>query len=321
MSFDCPILLIAWKRPHCIKQVIEAVRVVKPTRIYVACDGPDPARIDESKKVMATRALIDREIDWECQLRLNYSDQNLGCKEGVSKAISWFFENEEAGIILEDDCVPHVDFFEFCRTLLDRYRNDTRVWCIGGTNFQDGRWRGDGSYYFSRYNHCWGWASWRRCWTHYDKEMNALPNILETRFLESIFEKRIERRYWQRIWQQLYRHGKPNTWDYQWTFTCLINSGLTALPNKNLIRNIGFADIDATHTTAKARKGESTKIEQGLDEFVEPSLILRHSGADHYTFEHHYGGKDMRFPFIFTSLINRCLNKAYRHCRRTIQRS
>ena len=248
---NTPILLIAWRRPHTLRQVIDAVRPVAPSRVFVACDGPNPNRLGEDKKVAATRAVIETEIDWPCQINRLYSDVNLGCRLGVSRAITWFFEQVEEGIILEDDCVPHPDFFTYCTTLLKRYRDDTRVWCISGNNFQKGQWRGDGSYYFSRYNHCWGWASWRRCWSKYDAELTQWPKLRNAKLLKTIFEDSVERQYWSDIWQKLLERGQPDTWDYQWSFTCFVNSGLTALPNRNLINNVGF-DGDATHTTGRS---------------------------------------------------------------------
>jgi hypothetical protein len=132
---DTPLLLIAWRRPHTLRQVIDAIRPVVPTRLYVACDGPNPERPGEAEKVAATRAVIEHEIDWPCQIERLYSDVNQGCRLGVSRAITWFFEQVEEGIILEDDCLPHPDFFSYCATLLERFRHDTRVWSINGSQF------------------------------------------------------------------------------------------------------------------------------------------------------------------------------------------
>ena len=285
-----PILLIAWRRPHTLRQVINAIRPVAPTLIFVACDGPNPDRPGEAGKVAATRAVIEREIDWPCQIERLYSPTNQGCRLGVSRAITWFFEQVEEGIILEDDCVPHPDFFPYCTALLDRYRHDTRMWCISGDNFQDGVWRGDGSYYFSRYNHCWGWASWRRCWQHYDAELSQWPALRDSGRLVTFFEDPLERQYWSCIWQQLVDAGQPDTWDYQWTLTCLANGGLTTLPNANLVSNVGFGK-DAAHTSGVA---EPTVADQGLGELRHPQFVLRDAAADRYSFDHHFGGSGMR---------------------------
>ena len=314
MSFTTPILLIAWRRPHTLKQVIDAIRLVRPLRVFVACDGPNLSRPGESLHVAETRSVIEHNIDWECSIQRLYSETNLGCKIGVSNAISWFFEQVNEGIILEDDCVPLPSFFTYCATLLKRYRNDSRVWCISGSNFQGGQWRGDGSYYFSRYNHCWGWASWKRCWEHYDGDMRKWSTLQKSGLLESIFDDPVEVRYWSRIWQRLIEEHHPNTWDYQWTLTCMINGGLTALPNYNLVRNIGFG-LDATHTVSSRIAQTQTK---DLPNFCAPSFILRDPMADRYSFNHWFGGRWLRFPWSWIRTPARLINYWSSHYTRGI---
>ena len=308
-----PLLLITWSRPHTLRQVINAIRPVAPTRLFVACDGPNPEQPGETEKVAATRAVIEHEIDWPCQIERLYSDVNQGCRLGVSRAITWFFEQVEEGIILEDDCVPHPDFFPYCTTLLESYRHDTRVWCISGNNFQNGQWRGDGSYYFSRYNHCWGWASWRRCWQHYDADLSQWPDLRESGLLDTIFEDPLERNYWSRIWQRLDDESKPDTWDYQWTFTCLANGGLTALPNQNLVNNVGFG-VDATHTKEGAI---NTTITGGINPNQHPSFILRDTTADHHTFDNNFGGKWHRLPLSLVRLPRKAVGFTLRKLKKS----
>jgi hypothetical protein len=308
MGMNTPVLLITWRRPHTLRQVIDAIRPVAPTCLFVACDGPNPDRPGEAEKVAASRHVIEQEIDWPCHIERLYSDENQGCRLGVSRAITWFFEQVEEGIILEDDCVPHPDFFPYCATLLERYRHDERLWCISGNNFQNGQWRGDGSYYLSRYNHCWGWASWRRCWQHYDAELSQWPALRDSGLLFTIFEDPVERKYWTRIWQRLVDEGKPDSWAYRWTFTCLVNSGLTALPNRNLVSNVGFGE-DGTHTLGKPI---NTAVADGLDPSHHPAFLLRDQKADCYTFDHVFGGKMKRFPLAMLALPKRAAGKIFR---------
>jgi hypothetical protein len=307
MRLDIPILLIAWRRPHTLRQVINAIRLVAPTRLFVACDGPRPERPGEAEKVASTKKVIEDAIDWPCRVHHLYSEENQGCRLGVSRAISWFFEQVDEGIILEDDCVPHPSFFLYCGSLLERYRHDTRVWCISGNNFQNGKWRGDGSYYFSQYNHCWGWASWRRCWQHYDEGMSQWPSVRDSGLLKSIFPDPVERMYWSRIWQRLHDKGEPNTWDYQWMFTCLINSGLTALPNRNLVRNVGFG-VDATHTIGKS---DAPGLSECIDPDLSPSFLLRDADADFYTFWYIYGGYRMKAPLSWLYFVARLVKRVF----------
>jgi hypothetical protein len=305
---DTPVLILAWRRTHTLRQVIDAIRPVAPTRLFVACDGPNTERPGEAEKVGATRQVIEHEINWPCQIERLYSDENQGCRLGVSRAISWFFEQVEEGIILEDDCVPHPDFFPYCTTLLERYRHDTRVWCISGNNFQNGQWRGDGSYYFSRYNHCWGWASWRRCWQHYDAHLSQWPALRNSGLMESIFEDSVESKYWSAIWQRLIDESKPDSWAYRWTFSCLFNGGITALPNRNLVSNVGFG-VDGTHTLGKPI---NTDVGAGLDPRRHPTFLLRDRKADRYTFDHVLGGKVKRFPLSMFAFPKRVVGKTIR---------
>jgi hypothetical protein len=305
-----PLLLIAWRRPHTTKQVIDAIRVASPARMFIACDGPNPDRPGEVEKVSATRALIEREIDWPCQIEHLYSDTNQGCRLGVSRAISWFFQQVEEGIILEDDCVPHPDFFPYCAELLERYRHDERVWCVSGNNFQDGRWRGDGSYYFSHYTHIWGWASWRRCWRQYDSELSLWPDLKASGLLESVFDDPIEREYWSGIWNNLVLTGQPDTWDYQWLFTCWVQGGLTLLPNTNLVSNVGFG---AEGTNCTDEREPTAFGEAALVPVRHPSFIMRDREADRYTFDHHFGGSGMREQMRLRARLRSRLKARFRY--------
>jgi hypothetical protein len=284
---NTPILLIAWRRPHTLRQVIDAIRPVAPTRLYVACDGPNPERPGEAEKVAATRALIEHEIDWPCQIERLYSDVNQGCRLGVSRAITWFFEQVEEGIILEDDCVPHPDFFHYCTTLLERYRHDTRVWSICGSNFQLGNKRGDASYYFSIHGDSWGWASWRRAWEHYPKAKLNWFTFRDTGGLDDLFPIPQERTYWREILDRLFIEGLPSTWDFQWWLASWMNNGLHAWPNARLVSNIGF-DGDGTHTFGN-NDFASPPLE-ALGNLRHPDFLLPCRKADEFAFLYRRGG-------------------------------
>ena len=302
MSFDVPVLLITWRRPDTTRQVIDAMRCVAPSKIYVASDGPRTEK--EAHKVLATRDLIKAAIDWPCEIKTRYSEINQGCECGVSSAITWFFDHEHEGIILEDDCVPHIDFFSYCRDLLNRYRLDRRVFCISGNNFQGGHWRGESTYYFSRYVHIWGWACWRDRWSEYKKNAE-IWSVLSTShsYQETIFPDQYELSYWMAIWSKLFGIGVPDTWDYRWTLVCMASNSLSATPNKNLVANIGFGE-DATHTVDSL--SEPIKS-YGLDDqvIVHPELIIRDSEADKYTSFYHYGIKPPTFKEKAKSFVKK----------------
>jgi hypothetical protein len=281
MAYDTPVLLVAWRRPGVLRRVIEAMRRVAPKHVFVACDGPNTSRPGEAEKVARTRQLIEDEINWDCSLERRYSDINQGCRLGVSRAITWFFENVDEGIVLEDDCLPHPDFFRFGEALLRRYRNDPRVWAITGNNFQNGALRGDATYYFSRYNHIWGWATWKRCWAHYDPDLRSWPAWRDSPHFGHCLPDPRERAYWCDRFEEVHA-GQVDTWDYQWTAAVWRNGGLTATPQVNLVTNIGF-DQDALHTNAT---GARLRIPlQGLaGTITHPPAVSPHHEADAYTF-------------------------------------
>ena len=288
---EVPILLIVWRRPHILSQVINAIRPLAPKYLFVACDGPRPDRPGEAEKVAATREVIDSEIDWPCQIKRLYSDVNQGCSDGPIRAITWFFDQVEEGIILEDDCIPHLDFFSYCATLLERYRHDERVWCISGSNFQNGEWRGDGSYFFSHIPLIWGWATWRRCWSHYNKALISWPKFRESSLFESIMYDECMRYYWSNKWDLTYMNDQVTWWDYQWVYTCISNGGLSVHPNLNLIRNIGTGP-DASHTFGGMLSYELS--DRSISPICHPAFIVSDSFADRHLFDNTFGGKRVR---------------------------
>jgi len=300
---DTPVLLIVWRRPDTLRQVINAIRPLAPSRLYVACDGPDPERSGEAEKVAATRAVIDCEIDWPCEIKRLYSEINQGCRLGVSRAITWFFEQVEEGIILEDDCIPHPDFFSYCTNLLDRYRNDTRIWSICGSNFQLGHNRGSASYYFSIHGDSWGWATWRRAWLNYASAQESWLEFRDAKRFDDVFAIPNERLYWTEILDLEFLEGKTNTWDYQWWCACWMNHALHAWPNVNLVKNAGFND-DGTHTLIPSAFAE---IEvEALGPLTHPTFVLPSTRADSFAFYHRRSGNlyalKKRFGFLYRVL-------------------
>ena len=240
-----PILFIVFNRPDVTAKVFDAIRHARPPKLYVAGDGPRANRVGEEALCKEVRDVV-LAVDWPCQVLTKFNDRNLGCREGVVSALNWFFDCEQEGIVLEDDCLPAPDFFRFCDTLLEYYRQDTRVRHIGGSNFQRGITRGDASYYFSRLTHIWGWASWRRVWKEYDKDLtNVSSDDIETALQNYFGDAAIAAR-WKRLTTDL-QERKIDTWDYQLSIAGFLSNGVAAIPNVNLVTNIGFGE-GATHT-------------------------------------------------------------------------
>ncbi|CAM2844101.1 methyltransferase type 11 [Mycobacterium simiae] len=240
-----PVIFIIFNRPDNTRQVFEAIRAAKPAQLLVIADGPREDRPGEPERCAITRAIVD-EVDWDCQVHKNFAESNMGCQLRISSGISWAFTLVDEAIILEDDCVPSSSFFIYCAELLDRYANDERVMMVSGRNHLFGRMATDDSYYFSRYPHVWGWATWRRAWEKYDAKMSDWPEIRDRKIFDQYFSSILERYYRESILQYVY-DGKINTWAYQWFYAIWANSGLCATPARNLVRNIGF-DTEATNT-------------------------------------------------------------------------
>jgi len=295
------VLFLVFNRLDTTKQVFEAIRQAKPPRLYVAADGARANKEGEAEKVQAVCDYIMQNIGWKCGVKTLFRERNLGCKYAVSGAITWFFENEEMGIILEDDCLPSQSFFWFCEELLERYKDDMRVWHISGDNFQNGITRGKGSYYFSKFNHVWGWASWANRWKEYDVEIKSYKNFVDQNVINNLSESEQEKNYWQKIYRDV-SNGKIDTWDYQWTYTVWVNNGLSILPNKNLISNIGFG-ADATHTTdLDAQHSKIPRLDLSFP-LQHASFILKNNDADNYT--------ALRM-FVKRALVVRIFNKLKR---------
>ena len=251
MGMKTPVLLIAFRRPDLTEQVLAALRGAAPERLYVAIDGPRSEVPGEIELVHRVQDLVVAAVDWDCQIQWRIRSANLGCRRGVVDALDWFLGIESEGIILEDDCVPAPDFFPFCEQLLERYRFDFRVLSVGGDNSGEVTFAGPWSYGFVRHPAVWGWATWRRAWDLYDRDMNLWGAVRGTELVQAIFPDELERHYRSRIFDRLLDHGEPDTWDYQWSATCFLTGGLTVMPARNLVANLGFRD-DATHTTASS---------------------------------------------------------------------
>ncbi|MCM0034256.1 MAG: glycosyltransferase family 2 protein [Burkholderiaceae bacterium] len=244
-QLSTPVALLIFNRPDTTERVFREIAKAQPPKLLVVADGPRANRAGEYEKCQQTRAIIQK-VDWDCEVITNFSEKNMGCKLRVASGIDWIFEQVEEAIILEDDCLPEPSFFQFCEEMLERYRYNERVSMVSGGNLQFGQQRGLGSYYFSRYTHIWGWASWRRAWQHYDRDITLWPQFRDEGWIETLFPNRGEQAYWRNSFEMVY-DGSLDTWDCSWTFTALLRGMLQVVPNVNLISNIGFGP-EATHT-------------------------------------------------------------------------
>lgn len=306
---NTPVALIIFNRPDTTMRVFEAIRRAKPPVLLVIADGIRLGHLGDPEKVSSTRAIIEQ-VDWQCEVLKNYSDVNLGCKRRVSSGLDWVFQTVEEAIILEDDCLPHPTFFRFCEELLEKYRLEERVMHISGDNFQFDSRQGKFSYYYSRYPHVWGWASWRRAWRYYDVHMEQWASAKEKEAFLRDFNNVAEKRFWKAKWNGVHA-GYIDTWDYQWAFACMIQKSLSIIPNVNLVSNIGFG-IDSTNT---ARASILAEIPTSAMKFPlnSPASFVVNAGADENTRNLFFSPSLIRFVAGQVSLWVRWLYRRLRN--------
>jgi hypothetical protein len=248
-KFNLPVLIITFNRPDLTRKILDRVVEMNPPRIYFFNDGARPGNENDAVKTVEVRAMA-KDLKYEGQLFTRFEEKNLGIKMGESTAMHWLFDNEEEGIVLEDDTYPHPDFFMFCQRMLEKYRHDDRIFTITGCN-QLNTWKEDiQDYHYAFYGSYWGWASWRRAWKHYDVTMPQWKEPDVRRLIGNLINHREYFKIRTLEWDNLLA-GLNSSWDYQWTFAHFLNNGLSIVPSRNLITNIGTQREDAVHMTGE----------------------------------------------------------------------
>ena len=286
-NMKLPILLITFKRLDTTAEVLKAIEAYQPNELYIFSD--DGREIKEKQKVKKVRSFIHDSITWDCEINTFYSETNLGCKYGPQSAITWFFKNVDKGIILEDDTVPNQSFYTYCEELLNRYKNDLRVWNIGGTKM-DEYYSTVYSYRFSKFPHTWGWATWADRWNLHIATIDDLKQDISLKELNDIFPNKSIIKNWRQK-ANISLNDELDAWDYLWSIRVLSQGGLSTSPQKNLISNIGFGE-DATHTF---REGTQNIITNETLNFplVHPSIILPDIKKDVAFFERYFNWKPL----------------------------
>lgn len=308
---ETPVAYIIFNRPRHTEKTFGVLREKRVPKLFIIADGPRPGHRTDTERCSAVRAIVEQ-IDWPCEVHRNYSDVNLGCKARVISGLDWVFDHVESAIVLEDDCLPHPDFFTFCDALLDKYASDERVSVITGNNFQNGQKRGDAAYYFSKYNHVWGWATWRRAWRKNQSDLPFWPEWQSEQSWRALNPDSLERRYWAAIFDRMKRN-EIDTWDYPWTASVWHQGGLTATPNVNLVTNIGFGP-DGTHTVTESDQ-EGMPVAP-LGPLTHPSVIKQDKPADRYVFDHVFGGIHQRWQTKMRRLPRRVAGAMWRRIKR-----
>lgn len=263
-QLNTAVLLLIFNRIDTVEKVFGAIRKAKPPRLYISADGPRGDIAGELEKTEAVRKYVVESVDWECQVLTLFNNENVGCKRSVTNGISWFFKNEEQGIILEDDCLPSQSFFWYCEFLLDKYKNCEDVYLISGDGRNTKELNLTFDYSFTKYAHIWGWATWRRTWSDFDLELTGQDRNINI-LIPQIIKRKESVAYIRYIYKALCNGRLNAVWDYQFVIYCLISKGLCIVPSKNLISNIGHGS-DATHTF----DSKSTNANVPRHEFIFP---------------------------------------------------
>lgn len=281
MSFDTPILFLTYKRLNTAKRVFNIIKKIKPTKLYFASNAPQRVINQEINLVNQVRDLIE-EINWKCKVVKIFHKKHLPVSKSIPKSINTFFKFENEGIILEDDCLPSVDFFKFCQIMLKKYKNQN-INVICGSRFVRPR---DNDIYFSKYNHAWGWATWKTSWKKFDPEIKFWKKFKKSRKWTSQGNL-IEKKYWEKIFDLTFRK-KINTWDYAWTASAWYNNQLSIIPPVNLIKNIGFGP-DATWTI-KSKNSNFTKPKNLKSFNFKKQKVIQNIDFDTKVFFKHFKG-------------------------------
>lgn len=277
---DVPVLLITFNRPDTTARVLAQLKKAGVRRLFVAGDAPREDRPQDEAKVGSVRSLVEA-IDWPCEVVTHYQQENQGCSVGPFLAMDWFFAQVTEGIVLEDDCLPHQDFFGYCAEMLQKYRDDPRVMTVCGERSplrRDLDFRGV-SYGFSRFSLTWGWATWRRAWRTFDLQLKTWPLVRSAGWLKGIYREEDVYNGLYDAFENVYTGRHHSVWDYQWTYNGLFHSGLSVIPSRNLISNIGFG-AESTHTGDPNSPRANVPVEAILP-LVHPHLVHPWNELDH----------------------------------------
>jgi hypothetical protein len=312
MSFEIPILFLIFNRPETTQRVFEEIKKQKPKFLFVAADGARRHIEDDIIKCKKARDIVLDGIDWDCELKTLFRDENLGCGKAVQSALDWFFDEVEMGVIIEDDIIPSSSFFEYSSLLLKTFQDNHQIFSINGCNLAYENYRSD--YGLTRYFNMWGWATWkrsndlvRRSWSTYNSENDFTRGsaVLKSLHLDTIWPQDEWIYNWQRIFKDTKR-GTIDTWDYQWVYTCIKNESFCIRPNLNLVNNIGFNE-NGTHTIqtphfklSNMRVHEMQIKEKGLrgKMYIDPKYEIRNVAGYWHS-----------ISFNFSDLLNKVLKK------------
>ena len=296
---NLPVLLLIYNRPKETKKILDYLVKLRVKKIFVSIDGPKETKKDKdlSKKIEIILSKFKNK-----NIVINKLNKNCGCKKAVEKGINWFFSNVKKGIILEDDCIPSKSFFLFCQKMLKRY-NNTQVKVISGNNFLKKRIKINNHYYFSRFNHCWGWATWKEAWSIYDGNLKNWDQLKSSKRWNKFFTDPIDKLYWEKIFD-LSKKNYFDSWAYPWLYSIWYNNGFTIIPKYNLVKNVGFK---GTHNSFYSKT--DFKVTNLHKKYKHPSKMIYYDQADNYVMKNFFKPRDFLWPTRFLFILKMFLTK------------
>jgi hypothetical protein len=275
-----PVVLIIFNRPDLTLQVLDQIRKAQPCELFVISDGPRSSHESDEKNVMACRNIIET-IDWPCEIYRKYANVNLGCRDNITSGLDWVFSKVNAAVILEDDCIPDLDFFEFCQEMLNKYENNSLIGTISGTNIcLDSSNDANDSIFFSKFPSSWGWATWAHVWHKYEKDLSKWSHKERSLIIDKSISSLRAKRYWKFHLSSV-ASKRIDSWAYQFSFLHLRLGLLSIIPSVNLISNIGFRE-DYTHTLNPNDGIANLQRKSIKKPFVFPKKIITNINYDIY---------------------------------------
>ena len=293
-----PVVLVLFNRPKETREVFKKVRQARVPKLYIIMDAPRNGNETDIKLNEEVKEIVQN-VDWECQVKWNIAKENMGVGPRPYTGIDWVFQHEDRAIILEDDCVPALAFFDFASELLERYKDDHRIMHISGTRYNQEFVSNNDSYLFSRYQYNWGWATWRRAWKCYDYDLSNYNEVKRKKYFENRFSNS-EATHWQGKFDRA-QEQKARMWDYQWQYAVFMNSGLCIFPKENLICNIGPFGTTAPNFNASLYYRD---IDESFQIKEHPTVVCVNEAFDQYYFNKHI--------FVQLSIFQRIIRKIKR---------
>ena len=278
--YKTPILFIIFNRINETKRVFSKIREQKPVKLFLAADGPRNTVEGEKQVCDNVRAWVLNSIDWDCEVKTLFRDENLGCGTNEYLAMTLFFEEVEEGLVIEDDTLPNDTFFRFCQDLLEEYRYNHKISIISGNNFQPAQPMPiHEDYYFSIFPSTWGWASWRRSWEGYKFFVSENSDANDTSFIQKNFKEKEYQNWWKTQYYHFHDNKPVNTWDFQFYFHCMRRNQLAIVPKVNLISNIGHGPEGTNTKDSNSHLANMTTFELTFP-LIHPAVITRNYEAD-----------------------------------------